>query len=249
MKLFNFLTATIVFATSSVAMGATAFFSTDGFGDGASIGNPHIQFNSLSSAAPADLHIYFVPESSDAKFLGISLGVRSTTPNVANMTAFSVSNFDFVIAPDTPLGETRWNAAGVAGATVDLVSNLYGLSIDQAGLSVINDGVGSTFLDKGYDTSANAFYFGSVTLDPVGVGSTDYFLTVGDIGIARLGDNPQPTGPTASLTFGAAEPTSVFGDDFGATGTVYDAHITIIPEPSSILLLCSALVLSLRRRR
>lgn len=250
MKLFRILTAAAVVATGSTAFGASVFFSTDGFGEGASLGNPDINYGSLSGAAPTDLHIYFVPEASDAKFIGISLGVNSTTPNVANMTAFSVSNFDFVVAPDTPLGQMRWNTVTDPSGTVDSVSNLNGISINQAGLAATNDGVGSAFLDKGYDATANAFYFGKVTLDPVGLGTSDYFLTVGDVGVARVGDQPQPAGPTVSMIFGASEPTSVLGDDFGATGTVYDARVTIVPEPSSaLLLLCSSLVFGLRRRR
>ena len=250
MKLFRFLTAAAVFATGSVAFGTTVFFSTDGFGEGASLGNPDISYSSVSGAASTDLHIYIVPDASDAPFIGISLGVRSTTPTVANMTAFSVNNFDLVIAPGTPLGQTRWNAVIEPSGTVDRVSNLNGISINQAGLAVFNDGVGSPNLDKGYDATADAFYFGKVTLDPVGIGTSDYFLMVGDIGVARAGDKPQPTGPTVSLIFGASESTPVLGDDFGASGSVYDARVTVIPEPSSaVLLLCATLAFGFRRRK
>jgi len=249
MKMFHFLIVTIVFATSSLAMGATAFFSTSGFGEGATVGNPDIQFDSTNSPTQ-DLHIYFVPESSDTKYLGISLGVRSTTPGVAEMTAFSVNNFDFVSALDTPLGLSRWNTVGTPNGTADEVSNLTGVAIDQGGLFVGNDGKASATLDQGYDATADAFYLGQVTLDPVGEGTSDFFITVGDIGVARMGDQPQPTGPTVSLTFGASESTSVLGDDFGATGTVHDAQVTVIPEPTSaILLLCSTIVFGSRRRR
>ena len=103
-------------------------------------------------------------------------------------------------------------------------------------MDVSNDGSGA-FRDAGYDATAGAFYFGSVTLNPVGVGSTDLSLLVGTGGVERLGDNPRPVGPTVSLTFGDAEPTSVFGDDFGATGTVVDATVTVVPEPTTAVLL------------
>ena len=246
MKLLRSLTAIVAFSTGANLFGATAFFSEAGFGDGATVGNPTI--NKTIADSPFELHIYFVPDKSDAAFVGISLGVTSSTAGVADLSSFSVLN------PDVLVGATdvddRWNSTGGSLVGTEEITNLSGVSVDKAGLDAANDGL-ATFRDAGYDTSASAFYFGKVELDPVGLGTTELSLSVGSIGIARVGDQPQPTGPTVSLTFGGSEPTTVLGDDIGGTGTVADATINVIPEPSTALLAGAGLFFCVlcRRRR
>ena len=125
---------------------------------------------------------------------------------------------------------------------------MSGVSVDRAGLNIAHDGTGGS-LDEGYDATANAFYFGKVSFDPVGIGTTELHLTVGSGGVARTGDQPQPDGPTVSLLFGHGEPSVVLGDEFGATGTIADATIHVIPEPVITSLLWSGLLLGLLLRR
>lgn len=230
--------------SASPLPGASAFFSTKGFGEGASQGNPEVFVN--QAAANVDLHVYFVPDSVDARYLGISFDVTSATAGIADLVTFSVLNPDILMgAIDV---DDRWNSTGGSINSTELLTNFTGVSIDKAGLDPTNDGSGS-FLDAGYDSTAAAYYFGNVTFDPVGLGSTDLSLSVGPIGIARAGDKPQPVGPTASLQFGAPEPATVSGDDIGATGEIFDARINVIPEPSATLLVVAGLFLSCLLRR
>jgi len=242
MKLSKVLTTAIAMATGS-ASGATVYFSTTGFGGGASLGNP--DHTVAIGDANFDLHLYFVPEPGDAAFLGISVNLTSTVGGVADFVGLSVTNPDILVgAADV---DDRWDGTGGTIPTPELISNMSGVAVTTAGLTIGNNGTGP-FLDAGYDATAGAFYFGSITLDPVGLGTTEISISNGPIGTARAGDVPRPTGPVASIFYGD-DPTSVFGDDFGGTGTVTDATINVIPEPSTSILFGTGILFGFLRRR
>ena len=246
MKLLRILTAGIVLATGS-AFGATVYVSTTGFGGGAVLGNPVHTVD--VGAANFDLHFYFIPDPGDAPFVGISVNAALTVGGVADFVGLSVLAPDVVVtAVPTIVTDSRWDGTGGTVTSPILITNMSGVAVTTAGLDVANDGSGA-LLDEGYDSSAGAFYFGSVTLDPLGVGTTVLSLSNGPIGTARVGDVPRPTGPVASLIYGDLEATTVFGDDFGGTGTTIDATINVVPEPSSFFLIGAGMLLSCLRRR
>ncbi len=239
--------AALIISTGPALHGASTYVSTVAFGGGATSGNPAV--NLSLSDGPIDLYIYFVPEPGDEPFISISLDIDLSTAGVADLIGFSVVNPNIVIpaAGDFVTG-ARWNGTGGSLDSRERITGLSGVSVVEEGLDIANDGSGVT-LDQGYDPSASAFYFGSVTLNPVGLGNTELRFSVGSIGIARSGDRPQPVGPTASIQFGDPEPTSVSGDSFGSTGSIADAVIRVIPEPSTGVLLGAALLPVLLRRR
>ncbi len=245
------LTLSLVPATPS--FGATIFVSESGLNSGATLGNPSILKDVTDPAF--DLNIYIIPDpvaDVGLTYLGLSLGVRLSTPGVARITGGAVPNYDILVAaaPGTDIDD-RWDgASGGTVSTDEFLDNMSGVSILADGIKLTNVGPLPGLFDDGYDTVAGAFHFATVTIDPsVGTGTTDLFLEVGGSGIARTGDLPAPSPMAASITFGDAEPTPVLGNVKGATGTMFDARITVVPEPSTILLLNLSLLLLFRRNR
>lgn len=206
---------------------AVVFLSEQGFESGASPSNPELV--KTNTDAPFDLHIYFVPDLGDPRYLEISLGVSSSTPGVASITAFTVLN-PVILVGVAPVA-VRWDGVGGSLDSPQLISAMTGFADTSAGLNNAYDGSGA-FRDAGYDSTAGAFYFGQITLDPTaGGGTTELNLLVGSDGVEREGISP------TGLVFGFPESTLVLGDDIGATGTTYDARITVVPEPSAFAFL------------
>ena len=73
-------------------------------------------------------------------------------------------------------------------------------------------------------------------------------MSVGDSLFVRAGDDANGTGP--QVQFGAAD-SAVSGITAGATGTIADVTINVIPEPSAaaLLVLASGAAVFCRRRR
>jgi len=238
-KLLSCIAAVVITLTLTLPLSAvTIFLAEEGPGMSAPLSNPSV---TLAPGAATTLHVYVVPDSGDAPFDTIAVNLDAATAGIVSASSFSVATPDITVA-GVDVGD-RWDGTGgmtaAAGGT-SLIVNMNGVAVTETGLDVDNDGSG-LFLDEGFDSTAGAsgaFHFGSITLSADALGMTDLFLSTGSTKIVREGDTPASP---AMVTFGASD-TAVSGGTTGATGTVADAKVTVIPEPTSWLLLVIAVV-------
>ena len=241
--------ATLAVSITDQLPAAMVFMSESPFGAGAAASNPMVFKN---PGDVFDFHIYFVPAAGDNPYVSISLDVSSSNVATAAITGSSVPLFDILIpgAGGLDIGD-RWSGVSAGTVSPGLVDNMTGVAVGVAGLDIANNGAGGPFTptDEGYDATANAFYFGSVTVAVGGAGVSHLNLGVGAAGIVRNGDVPRPGSPQASIFFGSPEATARLGDDFGLFGTTADATVTVIPEPSAFTLLGVIVCLTLGWKR
>jgi hypothetical protein len=226
------------------------YFSENPLGEGSVLSNPILR---IAPGESADLHIYVIPDLADQFYRSISLDVESSNAAVATLAEGETLNFDIVLpsAGDLDLGN-RWDQVengSLVGEPLnpDIIrlEGLTGVAIFELGLDPLNRGSDAP-LDRGYDQVAEAFYVGWVRIQAVAEGAADLRFRVGGAGIVRAGDS---IGNAAPILFGSDEPTTVFGDQFGATGDTPDAQIIVVPEPSVGSLSMVATILLLGRCR
>lgn len=191
---------------------------------GAGGGSTTNTLNITGSATSGSVNIYAAPTS---LFDGADLNFFSSNPSVVSITGGEA--FDSVLNNDptmpnpnaSPTGFRRFDFTEF-DASSPTAGNLFSVSLMQRGIDPSFPELG---LDPFFDPT-DGFLLARVDYDIVGVGTTEFSLELGDLGVFLLPANP------LSPSFGSA------------TLTVN------VPEPSSaVLLMMSSVVMIVRRKR
>ena len=251
MKTITTISSLLLLTQAPACFGAASvFFSNLGFGQGATLGNPTVMVNPSQTV---DLHIYMIPDVADATYRSVAVDISTT-----NSTAVSAPSYS-ILGPGVVLGATligpRWDGTNALFGTGNtLLSNMAGVAVGAQGLNRLNNGASGGALDEGYDASAGAFYFGSVSIQGDSPGSAELFFSVGQTLFVRDGD--AASGEVAMVQFGVGDapvsgqaPTGPVSIAV-APGSLADATIVVVPEPHTMTLLVAMLApLCLKRRR
>ena len=241
--------STLVLALLTVALMATSAQAAGVFlsevtavGGGVAPGNPEI---TVEVGATIELAVWVKMDTGEAAMIALPLGVEQTGTQVT-ATGHTVTNpswwggngFRWEQSPGNP-DDGALNAGG------QLVDESLGVCVTESGMAdwlVGNDPMCEAATGGAY------FLHSHLTLQAVGLGTTDIFLVI-DGGTANNAIAFSGESGTHDVQFGT-------GDDpldrstLNTRSTGYEARINVIPEPATLALFgIGGLMMARRRRR
>jgi hypothetical protein len=187
------------------------------------------------------LHVWARPDAGE-NLANISLNVESSVDGVIAFTGATMVNP--YLGNAGPLGGNkdvfRYEFANDSSSDPPLniadpnrIEGLQGFTVSNGSVIGLGFGPGTTALpDPDYDAQNNSWRIGSVDYDAIS-GHTDIYLTIGENGINNAGGDSADT----DVIFGDSDDTPLNGEDGrGQRSSRPDGSISVIPEPSSVVL-------------